>query len=465
MAAVLPFLETEEFSFPQNLASPSGLSGLGSAVTTQGEEEVSPEEFLRRSNSEMTRLLWIRTAAQKGLEGKGFKLYFEGDQLMILVVDRDGNSSPVPADIVPWSNMTHSKARTSFFSTNDKMRCPTFDLPAGDTTVGGSCPAAGPAQTTSIGRGQTEYVTAKKGGVEVTKPSAIFTKREDGKIALKMYPEVEYNRATTVCASCYASGTTFGYTSVQLAELMHFAVMKVATENAQFREQLIQAVVWAIPRLKYASMLIAPKNRKADADALADAANQMNAAFKPSSPPVAPEIEAKRKKNKADPVSKASDILNSMQKYPNVLRVHSSGDFFSWPYAEIWIEIARRVYAQHGMDYILWAPTRTQVLPGFAKKWKTANLPPNFVIRPSGYHVGDPAPESAGLAKGTSVLTEEDSLVSKGVKFDHQCGVYDLKAGNKTCVEAKPPGWQEGDELGCRACWVQPGKRINYVAH
>mgnify|MGYP001021106014 CR=1 FL=1 len=82
--------------------------------------------------------------------------------------------------------------------------------------------------------------------------------------------KIEYDRATTVCASCYATGTTFGYTSVQLAELMHFAVMKVATENAQFREQLIQAVVWAIPRLKYESMLIAPKNRKADADALAD---------------------------------------------------------------------------------------------------------------------------------------------------------------------------------------------------
>jgi hypothetical protein len=158
-----------------------------------------------------------------------------------------------------------------------------------------------------------------------------------------------------------------------------------------------------------------------------------------------------------------------------VVRIHSSGDFFSIKYAEMWLEIARRLYAQHGNRYTLWAPTRTHVIPGadraderasgFADFWAKADaagqIPPNFVIRPSAYHLGDYAPMPPGLAAGTSVLTPADAAQTKGVKYDHQCGVYDLARGNKTCVDARAPDGSKG----CRACWEQPKTRVNYVAH
>lgn len=168
------------------------------------------------------------------------------------------------------------------------------------------------------------------------------------------------------------------------------------------------------------------------------------------------------------------------------IRVHSSGDFFSPKYAEMWLEVARRLHhnaqeaaAQGDEDYVpvtLWAPTRTHVVQGWYTFWarqqQDGKIPPNFVIRPSAYSVGDPAPfikrPSPTNSKGTSVLFEEDArsrLVKgqkgDGSKFDWQCGVYALDKGSKTCLLAKAPDGKPG----CRACWKFPNMAVDYVVH
>jgi hypothetical protein len=115
-----------------------------------------------------------------------------------------------------------------------------------------------------------------------------------------------------------------------------------------------------------------------------------------------------------------------------------------------------------------------------------AGLDGNVIVRPSALHFGDYAP-TAGMypwdgpypfnAAGTT------SLYSKGLgqdatgveygganfggevdpRYDWGCQAYhrskEMAAPN--CADAMGPD----GELGCRACWIQPGLRINYSAH
>lgn len=421
MAAILPFLETEQYHFPEEAGR--GLNGLGSAVDVQ-----SDAEFLAGSNSELTRLVWTRTLLEKGLAGKTFKLVREGNDIIIQL------SEAFDRDFIPWARTSVKIKNVRLFSTNSKMRCPTFDLPAGSGVIGGSCPAAGPAQTVSLMRGAT--------GDEM------LTQLGAGKKVLTQYPEVEYNKSKAVCAVCYATGGKYGEPSVQISELVRYGVMKAAGSNPQMRAAIIEALVWQIPRLPFDRNQVGAIKRR-DASGVDDDNADSEAVVQ------------------AEPKASPEEVRERMKDYPNVVRIHSSGDFFNPDYAKLWVEVARRLYVTHGESIILWAPTRTQVLKQFVNYWKTANVPPNFSIRPSAYHIGDPAPMlfkddgERAIAAGTSVLTPAQSEAGKGVFFDHQCGVYDLAKGNKTCVEAKNP---EGNP-GCRACWVRPELRVNYVAH
>jgi hypothetical protein len=188
------------------------------------------------------------------------------------------------------------------------------------------------------------------------------------------------------------------------------------------------------------------------------------------------------------------------------VRIHSSGDFFSKEYATFWIDVANQVGADEAAagnvpNIRFWAPTRTHVLTGKGSfDWpsllnrmvvftdETGRPFKNFAIRPSGYNIGDAAPYMLGAgsldAGGTSVLSSLDSI-KPGIQgavlvesergrrglpvlksagegyFDWQCGVYALNAGDKTCAKALGPD----GKVGCRACWVQPQLRVNYVVH
>jgi hypothetical protein len=408
MAAVLPFLETEEFHFPEELGEVGdhGLSGLGSAKIKK-----TKVEMIAASNSELTRTLWLRAAVQHALRGMSFQLVRVGDMIHMKVL------GDVNKQVTPWFGVTSIPPEGyGLFSTNSKMRCPTFDLPAGAANVGGACPGALPAQTTSLA------------GREPQDAGDIVIK-QGGRLVLRQYPSVEFDLSRSVCSNCYAAGSGYGYASTQFAEIVRFSVVQAALAkgNDAVREAFINAVVWQVPLLPYREYL-----EKGEGETGPQTVARMGKKFQTAS---------------GEPQM--------------VLRVHSSGDFYSPKYAELWLEITRRVYALYGDKYIFWAPTRTQVVPKFAQWWLGQSIPPNFVIRPSAYGIGDYAPAAEPMAKGTSVLVPDDAKESRGVKYDHQCGVYDLKKGNKTCVDALGPD----GERGCRACWVRPDLRVNYVAH
>lgn len=404
MAAIVPFLEVKPQERPESEAealrvfaeadnSGAGLGGLGEAGPKKVKLDADgrPLTVLQRPHTELTRLLWARKLMTEALDKRNFFLEVV-DGYMYVRVD-----PPLEKDVVPWHLAGgDGPARFKLFSTNSKMQCSTFDLPAGAPQMAGSCPGATAAQ--SVVDPATRAAFARE----------LVQIGNDHK-KWRLPPEVKLDHA--VCEYCYALGGKYGEVTVQFGELVRYGMIRrMLTRNAS---DLVRLLTYTLTQTK----LEAP----------------------------AAELD--------------------MAKYgKKFVRVHSSGDFFNKEYAKVWLETARQVQAIDP-TFMFWAPTRTHVVGWGAEFWPQAKrdglIPSNFSIRPSAYHVGDRAPMVEGLAAGSSVLDEDTSIATKGDYYDHQCGVYDLKKGNKRCDEALDP---DGDP-GCRACWVHAGKRVNYVIH
>lgn len=193
-----------------------------------------------------------------------------------------------------------------------------------------------------------------------------------------------------------------------------------------------------------------------------------------------------------------STIVASMRllKYPMApqgimpVRIHSAGDFFSQRYADVWIEVANRVW-RLDPRIVMWAPTRTWAAPGWGAYWQRAleklesqkHGRPNLVVRASAYHFNDPAPgklharnamgSTSLFAKSSGMPTANRDDVAVGhssdPRADWHCQVYALEglkdANGKriglTCANARDP---DGN-LGCRACWTKTEMRVQYTAH
>lgn len=481
MAAILPFLEQTPDQrkahadvlngIAQGIAELQGVSAASlSAFGEQYEaekkkpkkkptldadgKEVGP---LVKPHTELSRLLWARSLVAQALVGAKFRLTKMGSDVAVEVSVRPGiagEKGGMRKDTVPWSYSGQEGRVFKLFSTNSKMRCPTFDLPAGAGPLGGSCPGAKYAQSTI----PMSALTMVEGGddygriIERGEMAHLLDQVQadwDGMPADEPRPARALNLKSTVCTYCYATGGKYGEVTVQFAEVARFAFVRTLMDQGK------SAVL--------EDLLVSAIENTLEWD------------------------EETTKRHQVHPI-----------------RVHSSGDFFSPAYADIWLSVARRVDANwkarggKGPRVVLWAPTRTHVLPAFYKFWETRKteglIPENFVIRPSAYTTGDPAPyirrPSPTGSKGTSVLFEDDAekrvrpeggaefgdgqyhldttmdpplfrVDKPGTKFDWQCGVYALKKGNKTCLSAVAPD----GKVGCRACWTQRNLAVNYVIH
>lgn len=462
MSAVLPFLELKPDERGKKdvidevvVHEEDLLMGLGEDVDPKPKRQKKPKEPvdpLAKPHTELTRLLWARERVAMALKGAKFKLEVDNGTLMVAVIPA------VARDVVPWSFSGDKLRRFSLFSTNSKMACPTWDLPAGDLSLGGSCPGAVFAQST-VPRGQLQTVEDRSspeyGNIIMndsrTRERLAYlvkeVKRDRTHLPADEQEGAALNLNTTVCTRCYATGGKYGEAIVQFSEVARLALINAMLKKAETRERLISLIVDALE------------------------------------------------------LTKMSWNRNDVERHGiRPVRVHSSGDFYKRDYALMWLEVARRLHQNalaakaRGDDgykpVVLWAPTRTHVLESWNVFWvqqrdlwvssKGADgLPPNFVIRPSAYSVGDPAPyikrESPTGSKGTSVLFGDDSasrlkkratrpqdaFVGDGTKFNWQCGVYALDDGEKTCLLSTAPDGQRG----CRACWKFPHMAVNYVIH
>ena len=436
MSAITPYAEQLRRERKSDELSPvvltaDDLKGLNlGALPTDADGQ--PLDPLAKPHTELTRLLWGRTLIAQALVGASFKLDIENAKVMVIA------APAVKREVVSWSWSAHELERFSLFSTNSKMNCPTFDLPSGIGQLGGSCPGAAFAQSTvPLALLETEGPGPRYGEVKMTEKLRKGLSYLVGEVQKdwahlpkdeRAAPVINLN--STVCTRCYASGGKYGEAVVQFSEVARMALVQGML--AQGREaDLIDLLVRVIE------------------DTLVwDKGDVKRHGIRP-------------------------------------IRVHSSGDFYSPKYAEMWLKVGWRLHqnaldAQRAGDksyapVVLWAPTRTHVLEAWNSFWKAAKIPPNFVIRPSAYSVGDPAPyikrPSPTGAKGTAVLFEDDTRsrikmkngaeFGDGKKFDFQCGVYALDAGAKTCLGSTAPDGKKG----CRACWKRPDLAVNYVVH
>lgn len=445
MSAITPFLEQR----PPERGHQSVLAGIRkglSEVTLQRGDlgflgDAAPKkptldadgnvlDPLAKSHTELTRLQWARTLVAQALVGAKFHLGVKGADLVVYVEVanefRDPDTGGLRRDIIPWHHNSRSMPTFKLFSENSKMRCPTFDLPAGTAQLGGSCPGATWAQSNV-----PEPLLKLDGGrTVVNAPPFLLDEVEADWQALAAHPKRRHddlaprlkavNLKTAVCQHCYATGGKYGEVGVQFAEVAKFAFVQALVDRSP---QLLEELLFRTIRdsLKW-------------------------------------------------------DEETTRRHGVRPIRVHSSGDFYSTSYIDVWLKVAERLLADPStQDIRLWAPTRTHVVKGYALHWAKSRVPANFIIRPSAYSVGDPAPyvsrPSPTGSKGTAVLFPDDArprIVRKGQaefgdgsKFDYQCGVYALQKGNKTCLSAVAPD----GKVGCRACWTRPDLAISYVLH
>jgi hypothetical protein len=425
MAAVMPFLEASpleaEAAQADTALAETGRLGANydvgrEYVKKRGQDaDRSLLPLLAKPHAELANLMWARAAILKHLSQNTItverKPILSGVPAEKLQFGQPSEyylrlGTPLPFDAVPWWGLSgdHDRKGASLFSTNSKMACPTFDLPAGSKTMQGTCPGAIAGQTVvppAIREGAIDNIVKKTG---------------------------HYNIEKAVCEYCYATGSKYAETSTQMKELIAFA----------FVSRMVQQNPTQLAQILYEGVL------------------------------------------GAESFYSALDPTRRFGFLP--VRVHSSGDFYSQSYAKVWIAVARKLLeneAAGGRAVRLWAPTRTHVVEGWDEFWATAKVPENFVIRPSGWHVDDAAPEAAGLAKGTSVIHKDIAPGLMGQKYDFQCQTYGLDAGKRTCAISNPPmtdengnivrnakgGVSESTDCGCRACWLRPELRVNYAFH
>ena len=229
-----------------------------------------------------------------------------------------------------------------------------------------------------------------------------------------------FNEARSICAYCYASEGRYDYTEIQAATIVRYWWTRECMSNEALREEWISIMTrgvlrspFSIQECQYSNSLIRP------------------------------------------------------------VRVHSSGDFFSAKYAEAWMEVANRV-ALVDKTYRFWAPTRTwAATSGFDwPKILEKNTAKNFTVRPSAYHVGDPAPGelAPGGGKGSTSLVGPPAEGKSPSNFqrlfkdaiwqgeedprrDFDCKAYAVGADG-SCASAR-----------CRVCWTRPDLSVNYTFH
>jgi hypothetical protein len=235
-----------------------------------------------------------------------------------------------------------------------------------------------------------------------------------------------------VCQYCYATKGKYATSGVQYAQLMRYIWTADALRSEEGTDRWVEAMVYAID----------------NADYLLDGG----------------------KDESAPKITYAPERFDG-----RFFRIHDSGDFFSPKYLRAWKRVADAL-----PDILFWAPSRV-----WAATWGSPlkgdavneinNPPRNLIIRPSSFHINDPAPPSfgPGWAEGTAVfrgregykaadpMYRADIEAAVGHGFDWECLAYSKDAGDRTCRNADAPD----GEPGCRACWIDPDLQPMYGFH
>lgn len=317
---------------------------------------------------------------------------------------------PLPRDTRPWKRMAPSLSNDTFkvFSAgNSKMATLSWDLPAGPPSTGGTCPGATAGQAHVPLAARLGHLSKDRKHLRVLPPGA--------------NEPLAFNEARSICAYCYASEGRYDYTEVQAATIIRYWWSREAMRTPEGREAWIDVMARGVLRSPFPlqeCQYAAPENRL----------------IRP-------------------------------------VRVHSSGDFFSPRYAEAWMEVANRV-AKVDPTFRFWAPTRTWAAPG-GFDWPAIlakNTARNFTVRPSAYHVGDPAPGelAPGAGKGSTSLIAPVSGKPSNFQKVFASAIWQNEGDPRRTFDCKAYAvGSDGSCSGarCRVCWTRPDLSVNYTFH
>lgn len=160
-------------------------------------------------------------------------------------------------------------------------------------------------------------------------------------------------------------------------------------------------------------------------------------------------------------------------------RIHDSGDFNVGTSPKLWADYldAWILTAKHFPAVIFWAPVRTWIFPKLqAHLQRATESAPNLVLRPSALRVGEPAPALPGLPAGSTVakhlgprLYDQPPQDARG-RDTFVCPVGGSWAWDETIIKKRgePGAWVNPKsclEAGCRACWILQNTPTAYVEH
>ncbi|AKF10021.1 hypothetical protein DB32_007170 [Sandaracinus amylolyticus] len=307
--------------------------------------------------------------------------------------------------------------RFQLLSWTSKMGTPSFSLPAGAITMGGTCPGANAGQS-------------------VVPLSTL--RRAARRVSEQIGAPVHFAQA--ICQHCYAEGGQYSTASVQYAQLV---------------------------RLAFVSEMLTSREGQGDLTALFDYAIK-NANYY---------LDGRR--GSLDPVEgwRRARGERDCRRY---FRLHDSGDFFSPGYLAIWKSVANlnpdvsfwapsRVWVNEMLREAV------NAVNGPAEHSNLVIRPSAFHINEAA-----PDARELGVGWAAGATTYKDSLKPDGPRvmarggrrppYDWDCQAYDSANELASCREARAPDGR----IGCRACWTYGtrtpegapgGLAINYTLH
>lgn len=178
--------------------------------------------------AELIRMWWIRQELTKALSQHRFRIGEDKGRAAIYLVGKDGRDVEIPSDFIPWFAGPMNHGKYAFFTSNTKMDCPTWDLPSGAPSIGGTCPNAVACQS-----------IVPKVSRENAKASMLPPPGSSGKLRI--------DEDEAICSACYAAGGNYPSPHVQAGEMARFwwavACMKSEAGREEFVSTMVEAVL------------------------------------------------------------------------------------------------------------------------------------------------------------------------------------------------------------------------------
>jgi len=302
------------------------------------------------------------------------------------------------------------------YTSNGKMICPTFSLPAGPIQFGGTCVASDALY--DLDRVSFPLADGTKATVSIRAEQGEERRRGLEKVGVKGAS------GDWVCNKCYALSGNFTLPSVILKNVIVLRWVEERIARGTLARDLVESIRYQHDYL----------------DRVVQGA-----------------------------LKNGRDLVESTIPHPSYFRLHDSGDFYRPEYFEAWCEVAEAFPTIR-----FWASTRAWAVPSLWKQFMRCHVPKNLVIRPSGLFMGDGALKensSLQLAAGSQIQTTRD--FKAGVRVPGR--VYHCPATyskTHTCQHAEGDYAGRDDRnkkiawpTGCRFCWDAPSRPVVYKEH